>query len=254
MISIDAVTITARFALYSRGVPDPDSHAILRTSLGGAYVGHWRAGILSLPSPDGGRSEITCSDVDAAIHEATLVWDTPEGKRAIARQLAEREADRWRVNADVAAATWTGERRHEWQEPKQLVPIVKTAIQQAVKDGILPLPNDYRVTWRKDENAIYIRTKHAWMRYGQITETVRDLLRPFNASRPRDSDGDVFEGRDFDIEIAEPTGLKPDRSLPHAERMALTGAHRIAAMEQAGFPAADIDDVRKFFAAYAPAA
>jgi hypothetical protein len=54
MTCIDAVTITAQFSLYSRGVPGPDSPANLVA--GSAYVGGWRAGVLTLSLPDGGKS------------------------------------------------------------------------------------------------------------------------------------------------------------------------------------------------------
>jgi hypothetical protein len=117
MTCIDAVTITAQFALYSRGVPDPASPANLFTDPGSHPVGRWQAGVLTLYLPDGGESEISCPDVNKAIHVATLIWDTPEGKDALARRKAEREAEeeaeRQRYSAAVAAATWTGERRHE---------------------------------------------------------------------------------------------------------------------------------------------
>jgi hypothetical protein len=155
MTSIDAVTITAQFSLYSRGGPDPDSPANLHTNPGSAYVGRWQAGILSLNLPAGGKSEVACRDVTEAIRAATLVWDTPAGQGAIEHRQAEREAEQQRYKAAVARAIWTGERRHEWQEPKQLVALAKAAIQQAVKDGVLPMPNDYRVTWRSDDEAIY---------------------------------------------------------------------------------------------------
>jgi hypothetical protein len=254
MTSIDAVTITAQFSLYSRGGPDPDSPANLHTNPGSAYVGRWQAGILSLNLPAGGKSEVACRDVTEAIRAATLVWDTPAGQGAIEHRQTEREAEQQRYKAAVARAIWTGERRHEWQEPKQLVALAKAAIQQAVKDGVLPMPNDYRVTWRSDDEAIYVRTHHAWVRWSQIAETVKDLLRPFNASGAGDFDGHVVENWVFNTQVEEPTGPKKVRSLPLVDRMRLERTHRVAVMERAGFPAADIAKVQASFATYAPAA
>src|SRR4051812_17250375 len=105
MTSIDAVTITAQsdyasdptFSLYA----DPSS----------VQVGRWQAGILSLHLPGGDSGRVPCSDVDGAVHEATLTWSTGEAFATLERWIATRRA----------AATWTGDRRHEWQEPKQLV-------------------------------------------------------------------------------------------------------------------------------------
>ena len=123
------------------------------------------------------------------------------------------------------------------------------------KDGLLPMPDDYRVTWRSDDRAIYIRTHHALLaRSLDIAFALDTLLRPFNASTAGDFDGDVIERWDFGIEVDAPTGPKKDRTLPRVERLALEVARRAAAMERAGFPADDIDFVRDFFAAYATVA
>jgi hypothetical protein len=80
----------------------------------------------------------------------------------------------------------------------------------------------------------------------QITEAVKDLTKPFNASRA----GDLA----FRIRIDDPTGPRNVRRLALADRMALECAHRVAAMERAGFPAADITKVRDVYASYATAA
>ena len=237
MTSIDAVTITAQSDYAS------DPTFSLYADPGSIPVGYWNAGI-PLQQPDGDRRRRPCSDVDEAVHEATLTWNTAEGFATL---------ERW-VGVRRAAATWTGERRHEWQGPKQLVALVKATIQQAVKDGVLPMPNDYRVTWRSDDEAIYVRTLHDWVRDQQITETVKDLLRPFNASGAGDFDGHVVENWVFNTQVEEPTGPKKVRSLPLVDRMRLERTHRVAVMERAGFPAADIAKVQASFATYAPAA
>jgi hypothetical protein len=246
MTSIDAVAITAQ---YDGMPPWP---ACLYTDPGGIQVGRLDAGILSLDLPDGDRRRVPCSNVDEAVREAMLTWNTAEGFATLERWIDERDAQWQQYRADVAAATWTGKRRHEWQEPKQLVALVKVAIQQAVKDGILPMPNDYRVTWRSDDHAIYIRTHHALLRSLEIEDKAVTLLRPFNASIAGDFGGDVIERHNFRVEVEAPTGPKSDRSLLQAERIALYGAHCVAGMEGANFPANDIDYVRAFFGSYAP--
>jgi hypothetical protein len=109
--------------------------------------------------------------VDEAIHEATLTWNTAEGFATL---------ERWIV-ARRAAAVWTGERRHEWQTPKQLVALVKAAIRQAVKDGILPLPNDYCLTWDGGDS-FTIHTLHSLVRCDTILEIANNLLKPFVSS------------------------------------------------------------------------
>ena len=224
MTSIDAVTITAQSDYAS------DPTFPLYADPGSIPVGHWNAGILSLQQPDGDRRRRPCSDVDEAVHEATLTWNTAEGFATL---------ERW-IGVRRAAATWTGERRHEWQGPKQLVALVKATIQQAVKDGVLPKPNDYRVTWRKDETAIYIRTHHEMLGDFHIDAIVDPLLRPFNASKAGDYEGEVIENWDFGILVEAPVEPIPSRDL--------------ASMERAGFPADDVDYVRRIFALFAPAA
>src|SRR4051794_10267998 len=210
MTSIDAVTITAQF-LYSLdspcGEPAPDSLAFLYTDPGGVTVGRLDAGILSLQQPDGDRQRRPCPDVDEAVREATLTWNTTEGFATL---------DRW-IGVRRALATWTGERRHEWREPKQLVALVKATIRQAVKDGGLPSPNDYRVTWRKSQNTISVITKHAWLRSEQIHKPLETLLRPFNASTAGDFRGCVIERLDFYIRASAPNQPKEDRTLAATE-------------------------------------
>jgi hypothetical protein len=244
MQSIDAVTITAQSAVYSRGAPAPDSPTFLWVKPGSVRVAVWQAGILSLDRPDGAHRRILCLDVAEAVRRTMKVWDTPVGHAAVARRMAEKQRQ-------YEAATWTGERRYEWQEPKQLVALVKAEIRRAVKDGILPMPNDYRVTWRSDDRAIYIHTLHALLPCSPIVDTLHTLIQPFNASTAGNCDGAVSERWDFDIEVESPRGPKKDQTLPWAERMALEGAHLAAAMERAGFPADDIGFVRDLYAAYA---
>jgi hypothetical protein len=180
MTSINAVTVV-------------EQEGFLFADPGSIQIGRWDAGILSLDLPDGDRRRVPCSDVDEAVHEAMLTWNTAEGFVTL---------ERW-IGARRAEVTRTGERRHEWQESNQLVALVDTKIQQAVKDGILPMPNDYCVTWRNDENAIYIHTNHAWLESLEIEYELDTLLRPFNASTAGDvdADGNVFEREDFSFEV-----------------------------------------------------
>jgi hypothetical protein len=144
MTDIYAEEIVAH-VFYVRGDPDSPDPAVLFARPGNIRVGRWDAGILSLQQPDGDRRRVSCPNADDAVSEATPTWNTAEGFATL---------ERW-IGVQRAAATWTAERRHEWQEPKQLVALAKAAIQQAVKDGVLPMPNDYRVTWRSDDEAIY---------------------------------------------------------------------------------------------------
>jgi hypothetical protein len=224
MTSIDAVTIAAQSDYAS------DPTFSLYADPGSIPVGHWNAGILSLQQPDGDRRRRPCSDVDEAVREAMLTWNTVEGFATL---------ERW-IGVRRAAATWTGDRRHEWQEPKQLVALVKATIRQAVKDGILPTPNDYRVTYRKSENAIYIRTHHVTLGDFHIDVIVDPLLRPFNASTAGDYDGEVIENWDFGIQAEAPTEPLLSRYL--------------ASMERAGFPPDDVDYAHRLLAIFATAA
>src|SRR3954451_21135572 len=106
MTAIDAVTITAH-VFYVRGVPDSPDPAVLFAHPGDIRVGRWDAGILSLQQPDGDRRRVLCPNVDEAISEATLTWNTAEGLATLKR---------W-IGVQRAVATWTAERRHEWREP-----------------------------------------------------------------------------------------------------------------------------------------
>jgi hypothetical protein len=240
MTSIDAVTITAQFDFdYSRGGPDPDRPNTLWAHPGIIHVATWDAGVLSLTMPDGTTRPTPCPRGAEAVGIAARAWNTPDGIAAVKRWMAENEEEWRQYEVDVAAATWTGERRHEWQEPKRLVALVKAAIKQAVKDGILPMPNDYRVTWRKDENAIDVRTHHAWWESDEIGYKLYDLLQPFNASKARVYDGGAYERRDFDIEVEPPAG---------PSEVSLAIAYHVAAMERAGFPCDYIVDVAKLIA------
>jgi hypothetical protein len=223
MTSIDAVTITAQSDYAS------DPTFSLYADPGSIPVGYWNAGI-PLQQPDGDRRRRPCSDVDEAVHEATLTWNTAEGFATL---------ERW-VGVRRAAATWTGERRHEWQGPKQLVALVKATIQQAVKDGVLPKPNDYRVTWRKDETAIYIRTHHEMLGDSHIDAIVDPLLRPFNASTAHVAVDGIYENWDFGIQVEAPTEPLLSRYL--------------ASMERAGFPPDDVDYAHRLLAIFATAA
>jgi hypothetical protein len=240
MTPINAVEIIA--FLYLRD-DSPDT-AVLSTEPGNLRIGRLDAGILSLQQPDGDSRRVSCPNLDEAISEATLTWNTADGFATL---------ERW-IGVQRAAATWTGERRHEWQEPQQLVTLVRATIRQTVKDGVLPMPNDYRVTWRKSQNTISVHTKHAWLRSEQIRKALETLLRPFNASTAGDFRGCVIERLDFYIRAGAPNQPKEDRTLPATEIWALRYAHRIAAMERDGFAAADIDHMRATCAKYAPAA
>jgi hypothetical protein len=234
MHSIDAVTIMAQEdGLLLPGRPTPPISLYARPS--DLEVGRWDAGILSLDLPDGDRRRVPCSDVDEAVHEAALTWNTAEGVATLARRLAARHA----------LATWTGERRHEWQTPKQLIALVNATIRQAVTDGVLPKPNDYRVTWRKDEQAIYVRTYHVMLGDFDLDTIVAELLRPFNTSTARDYSADWYVGGigenwEFGIEVEAPN----DRTIGRC----------LAAMDRAGFPTEDIGYVRDVLVAFATVA
>jgi hypothetical protein len=199
MTSIDAVTIIAQEdGLLLPGRPTPPTILYARPS--DIEVGRWDAGILSLDLPDGDRRRVSCPDVDEAVHEAALTWNTAEGFVTLDRRLAARR--------DLA--TWTGERRHEWQTPKQLVALVRATLRQAVKDGVLPKPDDYRVTWRKDEQTIYIRTHHVTLGDFNIDVIVEPLLRPFTTSTAMDYSADWFvagigENWEFGFQVEAPT-------------------------------------------------
>jgi hypothetical protein len=233
MTRIDAVTITAQYTSFSW--PVRPTLVTLWTCPGNLRIGRWQAGILSLDLPDGDRSRISCPNVDEARRAATLVWNTPAGHAAVARRMTEEQR---LYEAEAAAATWTGERRHEWQEPKQLVTLVRVAIQQAVEAGILPIPNDYRVTWRSSDQTIRVVTRHMLtVNDSVVNAEVWPLLKPFNASKARNSRGQVFEQHAFNIEIEAPN----DRMI----------GHRVAAMERAGFPAEDIGYVQDIHALFA---
>ncbi len=243
MTSINAVTITAH-VFYVHGDPDSPDPAVLFAHPGSIGVGTWDAGILSLQQPDGDRRRRPCPNADEAVREAALTWNTAEGLATL---------ERW-TSARRALATWTGERRHEWQTPADLIAVVKAVIKQAVTDGVLPPPNDYRVTWRKSDDTISVHTKHAWLRRAQVDETLNTLLGPFNASTAGDFRGSVIKRWDFYIRAYTPNQPREDRTLPAAEIWALRYARRIAAMERDGFPAADIDYMRATCVKYAPAA
>jgi hypothetical protein len=104
MTSIDAVTIDARFSVYfSPGVPDLGSKAYFIANPGNIRVGTWKgkAGILTLYLPDGDSRRVPCSDVDEAVGEATLTWNTPAGIAAHERRIA----DRYCTARDDAAGT-----------------------------------------------------------------------------------------------------------------------------------------------------
>jgi hypothetical protein len=231
MTCIDAVTIVAQEdGLLLPGRPIPPTTLYARPS--DIEVGRWDAGILALDLPDGDRRRVPCSDVDEAVHEAMLTWNTAEGFVTLERRLAARRA----------LATWTGERRHEWQDPKQLVAPVKAEIRQAVKDGVLPKPNDYRVTWRKDEQTIYIRTHHELLGDFHIGTIVEKLLRPFNTSTAIDYSEDWFVGGigenwEFGIQVEAPTEPLLSRYL--------------ASMVRAGFPPDDIDYAYRLLSKFA---
>jgi hypothetical protein len=243
MTSINAVEIVAH-VFYVRGDPDSPDPAVLFARPGNIRVGRWDAGILSLQQPDGDRRRVSCPNADEAVREAALTWNTAEGLATL---------ERW-IGVQRALATWTGERRHEWQTPADLIALVKAVIKQAVKDGVLPPPNDYRVTWRKSEDTISVLTKHAWLRRAEVDKTLETLLRPFNASTAGDFRGSVIERLDFYIRAGTPNQPREDQTLPAAEIWALRYARRIAAMERDGFAAPDIDHMRATCAKYAPAA
>jgi hypothetical protein len=243
MTSINAVEIVAH-VFYVRGDPDSPDPAVLFARPGNIRVGRWDAGILSLQQPDGDRRRVSCPNADDAVSEATPTWNTAEGLATL---------ERW-IGVKRALATWTGERRHEWQTPADLIALVKAVIKHAVNDGVLPPPNDYRVTWRKSEDTISVLTKHAWLRRAQIDKALETLLRPFNASTADDFRGGVIKRWDFFIRADTPNQPREDRTLPATEIWALRYAHRIAAMERDGFPAADIDHMRATCAKHAPAA
>jgi hypothetical protein len=234
MTSIDAVTITAQEdGLLLPGRPIPPTSLYARPS--DLEVGTWEAGILSLHLPDGDSRRVPCSDVEEAIHEAALTWNTAEGFATLERRLAARHA----------LATWSGERRHEWQTPKQLVGLVRATIRQAVKDGVLPKPDDYRVTWCQDEETLYIRTYHELLGDFHIDVIVEKLLRPFNTSTARDYSEDWFvagvhECWEFGI-------LVESRDEP-------TLFGDMAAMEHAGFPPDDIEYAYRLLTRFSSAA
>jgi hypothetical protein len=91
MTAIPVVTIEARFSHYfSRGVPNLGSKAYFIANPGNIRVGTWKAGILSLYLPDGDSRRVPCSDVDEAVHETTLTWNTPAGIATRERRIADR--------------------------------------------------------------------------------------------------------------------------------------------------------------------
>jgi hypothetical protein len=216
MTSIDAVTIVAQEdSLLLPGRPTPPTTLYARPS--DIEVGRWDAGILSLDLPDGDRRRLSCSDVDEAVHEAALTWNTAEGGATL-------------------------ERRHEWQNPKQLVALVRATLRQAVKDGVLPKPDDYRVTWRKDEQTIYIRSHHVTLSDFNIDVIVEPLLRPFNTSTAMDYSADWFvagigENWEFGIQVEAPTEQILSRYLE--------------SMVRAGFSADDIDYAYRLLSIFA---
>src|SRR4051812_45117066 len=91
MTTINAVTVVPKhLELSLRILPEPCSSAWLQTCPGNFCVGHWdSAGRLTLFLPDGAEREMACADVDEAVRQAGLVWNTPAGRARVERYITE---------------------------------------------------------------------------------------------------------------------------------------------------------------------